>query len=95
MLRTPSDKYRAFAPIDIPDRTWPTREPGDGGVDVALGATGDDDVDAGGDERLGDAPADALASSGDDGRAALQRVEHVVSPFSGGTQARRRPSKDR
>jgi len=25
MLRTPADKYRAFAPIDIPDRTWPTR----------------------------------------------------------------------
>jgi 2-isopropylmalate synthase len=25
MLRTPSDKYRAFAPINLPDRTWPNR----------------------------------------------------------------------
>jgi 2-isopropylmalate synthase len=25
MLRTPSGKYRPFAPIDIPDRTWPSR----------------------------------------------------------------------
>ena len=25
MLRTPSDKYRPFAPIDLPDRTWPNR----------------------------------------------------------------------
>src|SRR6202046_4497992 len=25
MLRTPSSKYRAFAQIDIPDRTWPSR----------------------------------------------------------------------
>src|SRR6202045_3870528 len=25
MLRTPADKYRPFAPIDIADRTWPTR----------------------------------------------------------------------
>jgi len=25
MLRTPSDKYRAFAPIHLPDRTWPNR----------------------------------------------------------------------
>ncbi|HVW71380.1 MAG TPA: 2-isopropylmalate synthase, partial [Steroidobacteraceae bacterium] len=25
MLRNPSDKYRPFAPIDIPDRTWPSR----------------------------------------------------------------------
>jgi 2-isopropylmalate synthase len=25
MLRTPADKYRPFAPIDIPDRTWPSR----------------------------------------------------------------------
>ena len=45
---------------------------GDGGVDVGLGAAGDDDVDARVGERLGDAAADALASAGDDGRAALQ-----------------------
>ena len=44
----------------------------DGGVDVALVAARDDDVDARSGERLGDAPADALASAGDDGRAALQ-----------------------
>ena len=25
MLRTPSDKYRPFAPINLPDRTWPSR----------------------------------------------------------------------
>jgi 2-isopropylmalate synthase len=25
MLRTPSNKYRSFAPIEIPDRTWPNR----------------------------------------------------------------------
>jgi 2-isopropylmalate synthase len=25
MLRTPDQKYRPFAPIDIPDRTWPAR----------------------------------------------------------------------
>ena len=25
MLRTPSDKYRPFAPINLPDRTWPNR----------------------------------------------------------------------
>jgi len=25
MLRTPSDKYRAFAPINLPDRAWPSR----------------------------------------------------------------------
>jgi len=25
MLRNPADKYRPFAPIDIPDRTWPSR----------------------------------------------------------------------
>jgi 2-isopropylmalate synthase len=25
MLRTPSDKYRPFAPIDLPDRAWPGR----------------------------------------------------------------------
>ncbi len=25
MLRTPSDKYRPFSPIDISDRTWPGR----------------------------------------------------------------------
>jgi 2-isopropylmalate synthase len=25
MLRNPGDKYRSFPPIDIPDRTWPTR----------------------------------------------------------------------
>ncbi len=25
MLRNPSDKYRAFAPIDLPDRRWPGR----------------------------------------------------------------------
>ena len=47
-------------------------EGGDGGVDVTLVAARDDDVDARGGERLGDAPADALASAGDDGRAALQ-----------------------
>jgi len=25
MLRTPSDKYRPFTPINLPDRTWPSR----------------------------------------------------------------------
>jgi 2-isopropylmalate synthase len=25
MLRNPSDKYRPFAPINLPDRTWPSR----------------------------------------------------------------------
>ena len=25
MLRTPADKYRPFAPINLPDRTWPAR----------------------------------------------------------------------
>ena len=25
MLRTPDQKYRPFAPINIPDRTWPAR----------------------------------------------------------------------
>ena len=25
MYRTPSDKYRPFSPIPIPDRTWPSR----------------------------------------------------------------------
>ena len=25
MLRTPADKYRPFAPINLPDRTWPSR----------------------------------------------------------------------
>jgi len=25
MLRTPSDKYRPFCPIDLSDRTWPGR----------------------------------------------------------------------
>ncbi len=25
MLRTPSQKYRPFAPVDLPDRTWPNR----------------------------------------------------------------------
>src|SRR3954468_7989077 len=25
MLRNPSDKYRSFSPIDLPDRTWPGR----------------------------------------------------------------------
>ena len=25
MLRNPSTKYRAFSPIDLPDRTWPGR----------------------------------------------------------------------
>jgi 2-isopropylmalate synthase len=26
MLKDPSQKYRAFAPIDLPDRQWPTRQ---------------------------------------------------------------------
>ena len=26
MLKDPSNKYRQFAPIDLPDRKWPTRQ---------------------------------------------------------------------